>query len=373
MATTFMLADDGTYPNLGREEIDAMIAERRLFELHSYYESIEPHTFKTDFVELSEREAGALRIWCVKELEGDDAAVFGDLKERLGAAVGKLRGESGVFVRLSTRSPKDAPDKLRRRFVPLVRRFVSQEDIYGVVWRGKNTRLSEGDELVVNRILVGVRRALFHGMKSETAAEALDLFRYSARAISDLKRAVDYADRIAWDLHFIVRPFVDIPLEGEFRSFVSGGKLRALSQYYCDCYFPWVAENEAAIIEAVQTFFAKTVQLPEQYGNAVVDVVVFSDLSIKIIELNPFGPTTGGCMFGWDEDREVLESGPFEFRFISKPRPRVEALLRPFHRSLDAAYPPLVAKDPAAMVPHAPQEEFGTASDGSESGWCWFL
>jgi hypothetical protein len=42
----------------------------------------------------------------------------------------------------------------------------------------------------------------------------------------------------------------------------------------------------------------------------------------QVIELNPFLPTTDGCLFSWERERAVLtgEAGGFELRLVEKPR-----------------------------------------------------
>lgn len=81
--------------------------------------------------------------------------------------------------------------------------------------------------------------------------EAIDLFSYSARIISDLKRAIDLGQ---WDIHVVVRSFSPVPIEGELRGFVYKGKLRALSQYYAECYFSELVASRDAVAEKVRAF-----------------------------------------------------------------------------------------------------------------------
>ena len=51
--------------------------------------------------------------------------------------------------------------------------------------------------------------------------------------------------------HVIVRPWVGIPLASEFRAFVSGGKLCAVSQYYTQCFFPSIIKDRELILKRV--------------------------------------------------------------------------------------------------------------------------
>ena len=60
--------------------------------------------------------------------------------------------------------------------------------------------------------------------------------------------------------------------------------------------------------------------------SAVLDLgIVFLDgneenidednMQVILIELNPFSKASGAALFDWHEDREILEKGPFEFRY----------------------------------------------------------
>jgi hypothetical protein len=50
--------------------------------------------------------------------------------------------------------------------------------------------------------------------------EAINLMLISARTISDLKRALELMPADQWNLQFVVREFVDIHPQMEFRGFV---------------------------------------------------------------------------------------------------------------------------------------------------------
>jgi hypothetical protein len=50
--SVFIAADDGTLSGT-KDEREAKLAERRLFEIDQYYHLIEPYTFKTVFIDIS--------------------------------------------------------------------------------------------------------------------------------------------------------------------------------------------------------------------------------------------------------------------------------------------------------------------------------
>ena len=65
--------------------------------------------------------------------------------------------------------------------------------------------------------------------------------------------ALDRAER--WRENFAVRRWVSIDVGMEFRGFVKGGRLCALSQYNHLCFFPELLERRDAIERRVRTFF----------------------------------------------------------------------------------------------------------------------
>ena len=53
----------------------------------------------------------------------------------------------------------------------------------------------------------------------------------------------------------------------------------------------------------------------------VVDIVLDYENNVWVVELNPFGEISDGCLFSWVSDRELLlnEKGLFEFRIQEHP------------------------------------------------------
>jgi len=155
-------------------------------------------------------------------------------------------------------------------------------------------------------------------MRVYSADEAFELLMYSSRAVSDIKRAIDYNHKSSWNLKLIVRDFIEMPIEFELRGFVYKGSLNALSQYYIDCYFEDLKKRKDEISSTVLIFFEE-VKPMIQLESYIIDFVMFFDGTIKIVELNPFSKSTGPCLFNWVSDKTVIESGPFEFRVLEEP------------------------------------------------------
>src|SRR5688572_20184407 len=167
-AVLFMSADDGSLPGANGKE-EELMAFRHAYEMDQYYPVIEKYTFRTLFVPVSMDEARAWRnfnrggavlsfflsggskdlsgtlFWMrfeilylklsffvpdiagslTKKEEALMDAIRSGLQDKLDQLLLQLPGAPGLlgrraFVRLSTRSPKDAVDKVPRLHAELV-------------------------------------------------------------------------------------------------------------------------------------------------------------------------------------------------------------------------------------------------------------
>lgn len=110
----------------------------------------------------------------------------------------------------------------------------------------------------------------------------------------------------------------DFPNHMEFRCFVRGGKIRAISQYFFEKYYPELQEKEGWIESKICEFFDSDIKelVSTLYPDAVMDVVIwpqlahrsYKNLGVFIIEFNPFGGSlvTGAALFNWRADHEIL-------------------------------------------------------------------
>jgi hypothetical protein len=165
--------------------------------------------------------------------------------------------------------------------------------------------------------------------------QVFDIMALSSRAVSDIKRALDYAADQEWSLKLIVREFVTIPLEGEYRGFVHNRQLNALSQYYADAYFWRLPLQRDDISRRVLAFF-ESMKASITLDSYIIDFAVTDD-KVCIVELNPFTEQTGSCLFDWKKDKHIIENGPFELRVNMSPVRGVDAGLIPWKSLLDPA------------------------------------
>ena len=109
----FTTADDGSLPFKTESENIEALQSHVDFSMDHYYEHIKRFTFPTTFVDVSITEARAWREYNRgAKLEQSQQQAMDGLLHRLEQSILESGNAGGVFVRLSTRSPKDAIDKL---------------------------------------------------------------------------------------------------------------------------------------------------------------------------------------------------------------------------------------------------------------------
>eukprot|EP00475_Leptophrys_vorax_P023699 TRINITY_DN32513_c0_g1_i1.p1 TRINITY_DN32513_c0_g1~~TRINITY_DN32513_c0_g1_i1.p1 ORF type:complete len:375 (+),score=101.55 TRINITY_DN32513_c0_g1_i1:25-1149(+) len=335
--SVLVTVDDGTLP-CSDEQREEFLAYRRIFEIDQYFKYIEKHTFKTQFVELTLEEGRALRT------RDDSEGHLTNVKRKLDEAIAQFL-PNGAFVRLSTRSPKDAVDKCEpEKLVEQIAKFIKRE------MTKKN--IQDPEELDINSKLICVRRAFFERMRVFSSEDVFKLLAVSYRTTGDLIRAVENVDVSPWNMKFVVREFVEMPIETEFRGFVYNGNLNALSQYYDDTYFNSIDPVEMP--KQIQNFFLKEVREAGMFSggggaavddelkesplqNYIMDFVIMPDNEVKIVELNPFSVQTGSCRFHWIQDKSIIENGPFEFRFRESPHESADLAISPWSEFVSQA------------------------------------
>jgi hypothetical protein len=167
--------------------------------------------------------------------------------------------------------------------------------------------------------------AEMEALKCASADDIFDLFAHSDRILKDLEAEIGFTSP---DLVFVLREWEERASPHlEFRGFVTNNQLRAVSQYDFRFAYDDILKHKEQILEHIQRYFASRVQ-PRfdgnnlyEGGNYSVDFLVILGESgvqdIKVIEMNRFDVTTGGSLFDWDEDRDVLFGRkPFEFRVV---------------------------------------------------------
>lgn len=221
----------------------------------------------------------------------------------------------GAFVRLSTRSPKDALRELK---------LLSLSSV-GVL---------DGAASVVT--------AAWSALRVQTAEEALDLLLSSERVVEDIRAAEFYGLPMP---QLVARQWMgSMDPTLEFRLFVADSVLTAACSYHADCYVPAVLRHRTAVERQLRFFWNEVIRplAPSDCRDYTVDVVLMQvDACVtgvqpstlaRVIEVNHPPPVASTILFDWTSaaDHGVLTTGPFELRVVEKeadPRRLLERLL----------------------------------------------
>lgn len=120
--------------------------------------------------------------------------------------------------------------------------------------------------------------------------------------------------------------------QNEFRCFYNDYRLTAISPYEQDCLFEkWVGrENE--LRARLSKYFAELEPhlRASKLSKGVLDIYFSNDeLTIGLIEINPFDANTRASLFSWEKDIEQLTSGnEVEVRLNITPTARIEDKLK---------------------------------------------
>eukprot|EP00455_Lapot_gusevi_P009698 TRINITY_DN14358_c0_g1_i1.p1 TRINITY_DN14358_c0_g1~~TRINITY_DN14358_c0_g1_i1.p1 ORF type:complete len:228 (-),score=51.29 TRINITY_DN14358_c0_g1_i1:240-923(-) len=157
------------------------------------------------------------------EFSAEMKTALADLEARLDSVISQVSHGSahGVFVKTSSRSAKDATifhSELETRY----RNYVQE------------SQANDG-----NGKLICLLKAAHGLFQIHSAREALQQFVHSERIYQDmcLARDAKYEQE-----SIVVRGWVPIDVDMEFRGFVANGRLNALSQYNHVAYFPRVVD-----------------------------------------------------------------------------------------------------------------------------------
>jgi len=107
----------------------------------------------------------------------------------------------------------------------------------------------------------------------------------------------------------------------EFRCFIRNRQLIAIEQRDTTNFYSHMLEEKDDIVRDIKSFFNENVKerLAEQSGidKVVMDIARPSKDVVKLIDFNPFGPTTDIKLFEWTELEEMeVADEHIEFRFV---------------------------------------------------------
>ena len=284
-----------------------------------WYDLVKDKTIPSQLVEIKPVEAKAIVLCWKRDFQHKerDSAVLAegqiqlpadlhDLIDRLSSTITSFSSGKGAFVKLSTRSPKDSPVA-----------FEKAHKTYQACLGSLGDNPSINDKLNLLSTIIG------ESLKVTTGEEAVKLLVSSDRVGEDLEYALEKGDEeFTKSVHLVVREWVNVPLWGEFRGFVSGGRLTALGQYNYLIQFPILKDKVSRIKGDLEKFHASIQECitMEQY---IIDFV-WTEESMYLIEFNAFSEermfssTTG--LWNWESptDREIMTKGPLTLRIRDK-------------------------------------------------------
>lgn len=184
-------------------------------------------------------------------------------------------------------------------------------------------------------------------MRVTTGAGAIELLLESERVLRDLLESLAAQTAGLYTQQVVVREWSSqLRQEYEFRGFVHGGALTAVSQYNHYCYFPDQVARRDALLRRIVDFFEAEVRprladAGEDYARCVVDVALLADGGAAVVEVNPFNRLTGAGLYRWEDPDDLAQlegrAGPVELRLLEAAPPRLENVLEMVLAQLPAA------------------------------------
>jgi hypothetical protein len=284
----YLLSDDQIL-KLGVPDHCIEIYRRKHYQdsygLNSWYHipELQTSTFRTVQLELSFEEAEAICKQYRKNLKIKDDKInitehqielLNKLKIKLEDTL-KDQFPNGAFVKLNTRSPKDAP--WRETSNPVYQNTVDIE-----------MKKLNGN-LTPNNVYIAFLKAMNKCMKVTNSEQAFQLLTRSERVNADLQKNLQYGSEL-FTSKIEIREWIDEVAEHpemEFRSFVHNKQLNAVSQYFSDNYFESLHVHGAQ--ERIQNQLSSFFERVKQYiphPSFVIDFYVRQDGTVMIIELN---------------------------------------------------------------------------------------
>ncbi|RUS81413.1 hypothetical protein EGW08_010851 [Elysia chlorotica] len=303
-----------------------------------WFDLLEDYTFSSSYVPMDIEDAKLFVAIYERLYAKHDPSVIAtiDWREHLSSAESKrieelrsclqeemdtflsAKGAEFAFVKLSSRSPKDAP-MAQTRFKQMYQELISQENL---------TNLTPVD--IENLQVTSLLKAAFQALKMKSADDVIDCCVRSERVYQDLLLALALPSRFREN--WIVRKFVDIDVDMEFRGFVHQRRLTALSQYNYLIYSQRLARNKDFYLQTISTFFDINIKpkLCSFVKDYIIDFAVCENgAKVWVIEINPFLITTDAALFSWEHERHLLEGSVdrVEFRVVEKPRHGAKTML----------------------------------------------
>jgi hypothetical protein len=300
-------------------------------------------TFVTHYFDFTVEEAKALKNSFNTPSE-EEKIILLQIENKIDSLLAKLGGRG--FVKLSTRSPKDVVFELKNE---KVLNQLSVELLNIIDAKGLSN-------VTIDDELVAMTTAANKSMIVHSGNEAMQLLSQSFRVHTDVTRALQDGKL---SLQCIVREWLNIPIQHEYRGFVCKKNLTGLSQYFHYIFIEQLQSQSEAISKLIYHYWNGKVKHLIKHDSYVIDFAILEDNRIKVIEINPFHYSTGAPFYGWkqgSEGRNLLFNGPFEFRFKKFPATQIDK-----EKYLSTCYEKKIQQIKDSYYPNAILRLFGIA------------
>ena len=338
------------YKQKKKLEKDAM----SIHDFSEWFNLIKEHTFESISIIITKDEALAIvrlyhhRVNNGKSLSDVESKHLHNFQSKINQILSTRPDytNDGCFVRLSSRSPKDATmfepyltHTKQRMYDNLTKMLLSDNN------NTNNNNNNNSNVMSKNTLIIAFFQACVDGMKVHNSDEIISLLANSERVLTDLntwifgdinnnnnnnnndnnsseskkeeeeedEKKIDDDDNFGMSL--IIRKWHDIEIGTEYRGFVGkNGELNGLCQYYNFLYFPFVVKRKQIICDKIVNFYNNN--LKDIFQNAVeqdenckllpcvIDFVILNQskidndndndininslVKVKVIELNMF-------------------------------------------------------------------------------------
>ncbi|KAJ7751533.1 hypothetical protein DFH07DRAFT_526108 [Mycena maculata] len=238
------------------------------------------------------------RLSSLSAVAPEEDTLLAALGPQIQAAINEMSGADGTagcFMKLSSRSPKDA-----------AARSGVFEAYYARAARAER-------ELDDERKLWILCESESAALRFSDAASVIRALVLSERVWQDMTLAMRHPD--TWQQNVILRKWEPVPIDMEFRTFVANGRMTAISQYAYQLCSPRLTDPAelARAVAAVRKLHAALhpILAARGFGDCVLDFGVIpaseGEWGATFIEMNPFEETTDGGLFSWVRERAVIE------------------------------------------------------------------
>jgi hypothetical protein len=194
---------------------------------------IQSHTFRSSFVPISTEEAKIIiHHWnTIASVSNEPPEIPNELQDLVGrindVIESSFPSEEGVFVKLSTRSPKDSKTVLKKATVAYRARL------------DESSAIPDASTAQHNAKLVALSEEMLKANAVKSGEEAVSILLDSWRVAEDLMYAVDEEGKQDFAVSLVIRAWdARITPQCEFRGFVWDRKLNCVGQYWHSLYYP---------------------------------------------------------------------------------------------------------------------------------------